>query len=66
MFLQTYKISLIIILNPEPAVKTVLDELDLTNKNIGQFCCNNGRKLSLISKHYNANGVEFDIVENFI
>ncbi|AQP53577.1 SAM-dependent methyltransferase [Vagococcus penaei] len=50
----------------EPCIKKVLDEMDLSNKKIAQFCCNNGRELLSISKHYGIEGTGFDIAENLI
>lgn len=49
-----------------PSIKGELDKLDLLNKKVAQFCCNNGRELLSITKHYGANGTGFDIAENLI
>lgn len=43
-----------------------LQEIDLNNKNIAQFCCNNGRELLSIIKNGGNTGVGFDIAENLI
>lgn len=48
------------------ALKVELDQLNLSGKHIAQFCCNNGRELLSICKHYNATGTGFDIAENLI
>lgn len=50
----------------QPALKAELDKLELSGKHIAQFCCNNGRELLSICKHYNAVGTGFDIAENLI
>lgn len=49
-----------------PCIKAELDKLDLSGKKIAQFCCNNGRELLSIAKHYGINGTGFDIAENMI
>lgn len=42
-----------------------LKKYDMTNKSIGQFCCNNGRELlSLVKTTKAAEGIGFDIAEN--
>ena len=43
-----------------------LKNINLKNKNIAQFCCNNGRELLSISKAGIKSGIGFDISENFI
>ena len=46
-------------------MKTVLKNLDLKGKVIGQFCCNNGRELlSLVKNGKAEKGIGFDIAEN--
>lgn len=47
-------------------IKSKLDKLDLSGKKVAQFCCNNGRELLSIIKHYEATGTGFDIAENLI
>jgi len=53
-----------------PFIEGVLTEeiskLDLTDKVIGQFCCNNGRELLSIMKFGAKQGIGFDIAENQI
>lgn len=49
-----------------PSLKVELDKLDLSNKKIAQFCCNNGRELLSIVEHYGVTGTGFDIAQNFI
>lgn len=45
--------------------KTILKDMDLENKVIGQFCCNNGRELLSAVKCGKAKkGIGFDIAEN--
>lgn len=48
------------------AVKVELDKMDLSGKKVVQFCCNNGRELLSITKHYGLRGTGFDIAENLI
>jgi SAM-dependent methyltransferase len=43
-----------------------LKTIKLENKNIAQFCCNNGRELLSIVKSGAESGTGFDIAENFI
>lgn len=43
-----------------------LKELDLSNKSIAQFCCNNGRELLSVMKFGAQRGVGFDIAENMV
>jgi SAM-dependent methyltransferase len=43
-----------------------LDQEDLSDKVIGQFCCNNGRELLSISKRGIRHGYGFDIAKNMI
>lgn len=43
-----------------------LDQEDLTDKVIGQFCCNNGRELLSISKRGIRHGYGFDIAKNMV
>lgn len=50
----------------QPCIKEELDKLDLSGKKAAQFCCNNGRELLSISKHYGLKAVGFDIAENLI
>lgn len=50
----------------EKAIIEELEELNLQNKRIAQFCCNNGRELLAIIKKGNNSGVGFDIAENLI
>lgn len=50
----------------QPCIKKILDQQDLKGKQIAQFCCNNGRELLSIVKHYEAEGTGFDIAENLI
>lgn len=47
-------------------VKPILDQQVLTSKKIGHFCCNNGRELLSVCKHYGISGTGFDIAENQI
>lgn len=49
-----------------PNIKAELDKLELSNKKVAQFCCNNGRELLSIVKHYGVTGTGFDIAQNFI
>lgn len=49
-----------------PTIKSVLDKQELTSKSIAHFCCNNGRELLSVAKHYGVNGTGFDIAENLI
>jgi SAM-dependent methyltransferase len=43
-----------------------LDQEDLTDQVIGQFCCNNGRELLSISKRGIRHGYGFDIAKNMV
>lgn len=43
-----------------------LKEINLTNKTIAQFCCNNGRELLSIMKFGAKQGMGFDIAENMV
>lgn len=43
-----------------------LKKIGFKNKNIAQFCCNNGRELLSIVKSGAKSGTGFDIAENFI
>ncbi len=43
-----------------------LEKLDLSNKSIAQFCCNNGRELLSVMKFGAKQGVGFDIAENMV
>ena len=49
-----------------PSIKSILDRLDLSSKKIAHFCCNNGRELLSIIKHYGGSGTGFDIAENLV
>lgn len=50
----------------QTCIKDVLDKSNLKNKKVAQFCCNNGRELLSISKHYGTKATGFDIAENLI
>ncbi len=50
----------------KPCIKAELDEIDLSEKQVAQFCCNNGRELLSLVKHYKTAGTGFDIAENLI
>lgn len=51
----------------QPIIKTELDKLNLNGKKVAQFCCNNGREILSIAKHYNIkSGIGFDIAKNLI
>lgn len=43
-----------------------LEKINISNKTVGQFCCNNGRELLSIVKLGAESGIGFDITENFI
>ena len=46
-------------------MQKVLSRLDVEGKNVGQFCCNNGRELlSLVKSGKVASGIGFNIAEN--
>lgn len=47
-------------------IQSVLDKQELTSKKIAHFCCNNGRELLSITKHYGVKGTGFDIAENLV
>jgi len=48
-------------------MKDLVASLDVKNKNIAQFCCNNGRELlSLVYDGTAASGTGFDIAENIL
>lgn len=49
-----------------PGIRPLMDTLDLSGKTIAQFCCNNGREILSVCKHYNMSGVGFDIAQNLI
>ncbi|MFV0393690.1 MAG: class I SAM-dependent methyltransferase [Coprobacillaceae bacterium] len=59
-----------ILINPsyyiQAEIKEKLDTLELKNKKVAQFCCNNGRELLSIVKTYGTEGIGFDIAENLI
>lgn len=59
---QRVKTEKLPFLSRELAVE--LEQLNLTGKTIGQFCCNNGRELLSIVKQGAREGVGFDIAEN--
>lgn len=50
----------------KPPIKSILDKQNLKSKKIAQFCCNNGRELLSITKHYGVSGTGFDIAENLV
>ncbi|MEG0736511.1 MAG: class I SAM-dependent methyltransferase, partial [Longicatena sp.] len=50
----------------QPCIKDIVDSMDLSNKKVAQFCCNNGRELLSISKHYHVEAIGFDIAENLL
>ena len=47
-------------------VVTELQTIDIKNKNVAQFCCNNGRELLSVMQLNAQSGVGFDIAENII
>ena len=47
-------------------MKATLTGLDLADKHVAQFCCNNGRELLSLSQLGIARGVGFDIAENIL
>ncbi|MCL2853155.1 MAG: class I SAM-dependent methyltransferase [Defluviitaleaceae bacterium] len=47
-------------------MKNELEKIDFKNKEIAQFCCNNGRELMSAMSLGAASGVGFDIAENII
>lgn len=49
-----------------PDVITELKKLDIKDKIIGQFCCNNGRELLSIMQLGAKKGIGFDIAQNII
>ncbi|RSK26085.1 class I SAM-dependent methyltransferase [Bacillus sp. HMF5848] len=50
----------------KPEFVEELQQIDFTNKTVGQFCCNNGRELLSIMQFGAAEGVGFDIAANMV
>lgn len=50
----------------EPVLIETLNEYDLKDKKIAQFCCNNGRELLALMHTGASFGVGFDIAENMV
>lgn len=49
-----------------PLLLSYLDDAGLKDKTVGQFCCNNGRELLTLAKHYPIRGIGFDIAKNMV
>ncbi|MCG4280976.1 class I SAM-dependent methyltransferase [Lacticaseibacillus saniviri] len=50
----------------DPAIVAEVEQLDLKNKTIAQFCCNNGRELLSLMQLGATRGVGFDIADNIL